>query len=84
VTDPESESDQVGFELSALSAYSIKPGELEGVPFWPRAAARIINTLTHFAVSIFASFTFGIMVVISAAGHPKPSSFLQIETNHSA
>ncbi len=52
MTDSESQPDQVGFELSALSAYSIKPGELEGVPFWPRAGARMIDTLAHLALSL--------------------------------
>ena len=44
---PESQPAIVGFELSALSAYSAAPGTIEGVSFWPRVAARMIDLVAH-------------------------------------
>jgi uncharacterized RDD family membrane protein YckC len=62
---------QVG-PLSALGPYSSPPGEIQGVAFWPRVAARVIDFIVHYMVSIVAAFFFAILLVIAAGGRPNP------------
>jgi uncharacterized RDD family membrane protein YckC len=59
-------------DFPTFGGYSSQPGELEGVGFWPRAAARIIDTVVHYVVGIFSGILFGILVFIASAGHPDP------------
>jgi uncharacterized RDD family membrane protein YckC len=61
----------IGIELSALSTYGAQPGNIQGVTFWPRALARLIDLLVHFSVSFAAGIFFTIMLFIAAAGHPS-------------
>ena len=62
---------QVG-PLSALGLHTSPPGEIKGVAFWPRVAARVIDFIVHYMVSIVAAFFFAILLVIAAGGHPSP------------
>jgi uncharacterized RDD family membrane protein YckC len=62
---------QVG-PLAALGPYTSQPSEIEGVSFWPRAAARVIDFVVHYVLSIVAAFFFGILLLIVAGGHPNP------------
>lgn len=48
------------------------PGELEGVGFWPRALARLVDMVIHFLVSSVTGFFFGIMLSIAGGGHIPP------------
>jgi uncharacterized RDD family membrane protein YckC len=66
----QSPTPELGLELSSLGAYGNAP--LEGVTFWPRVAARVIDFIVHYAVSLVTGFFFAILVVIAAAGHPDP------------
>jgi uncharacterized RDD family membrane protein YckC len=75
---PKSQPAIVGFELSALSAYSAAPGTIEGVSFWPRVAARMIDLVAHIAVTVVAGFLFGIMLLIAAGGHISPLLALKL------
>jgi uncharacterized RDD family membrane protein YckC len=61
----------IGIELSALSTYGAQPGSIQGVTFWPRALARLVDLLVHFSVSFAAGIFFTIMLFIAAAGHPS-------------
>jgi len=71
-TSPESSTPEVGLELSALRAYAGEPGAIEGVTFWPRVAARVIDLIVHSALAFLTGIFFVVMVVIAAAGHPSP------------
>jgi uncharacterized RDD family membrane protein YckC len=64
-------------EAPSFGGYSGLPGAIEGVSFWPRFAARVIDTIVHYLVSLIAGFLFGILLVIvaTATGH---NSALQI------
>jgi hypothetical protein len=44
-SEPHPQAGVVGFQLSALRAHGTEAGTIEGVGFWPRAAARVIDLL---------------------------------------
>jgi hypothetical protein len=44
-SEPHPQAGVVGFQLSALRAYGTEAGTIQGVGFWPRAAARVIDLL---------------------------------------
>ena len=52
-------------ELS-FGGYAGRPGQLEGVGFWPRAGARALDLLVHFIATYSAGFAFGIFIGIAA------------------
>ncbi|HXY10094.1 MAG TPA: RDD family protein [Terriglobales bacterium] len=62
---------QVG-PLSALGPYTSPPSEIEGVSFWPRVAARVIDFIVHYLLSLVSGFLFAVLLLIAAAGHPNP------------
>jgi uncharacterized RDD family membrane protein YckC len=55
-----------GIHLSALDSYSVQPGALAGVTFWPRAGARVIDLVIHYLISACSAFFVGIMLAIIA------------------
>ncbi len=48
----------------SFGGYVGTPGALEGVGFWPRAAARVIDWIVHYIVSICAGIIFGFLLGI--------------------
>jgi len=48
----------------SFGGYTGTPGALEGVGFWPRVAARIIDLVLHYIVSLFAGLGIGIVIGI--------------------
>jgi uncharacterized RDD family membrane protein YckC len=58
----------------SLGGYIGTPGALEGVGFWPRAGARIIDLVLHYIASIFAGLVLGILIGIlgTAMGRSVP------------
>jgi uncharacterized RDD family membrane protein YckC len=56
-----------GIHLSALDSYLGQPGSLPGVSFWPRAGARIIDTVIHYLIAFGSAFLFGILLAFVAA-----------------
>jgi uncharacterized RDD family membrane protein YckC len=59
-------------EVPGFSGYSSQPGDIEGVSFWPRACARIIDTILYLVVGYCAGILFAVLVFIAAAGRPDP------------
>lgn len=59
------------FEFSSFASYG-SPSGLQGVSFWPRVAARVIDTLVHFVVSFLSGILFVIMMAIAAGGRLDP------------
>jgi uncharacterized RDD family membrane protein YckC len=57
---------------SALLTYTPEPPGLQGVGFWPRLGARMIDMIVHYGAAFFTGILFGIMVVVAAGGHPSP------------
>jgi hypothetical protein len=68
-SEPHPQAGVVGFQLSALRAYGTEAGTIEGVGFWPRAAARVIDLLAHILVRFCAGCRFTIVQMIAAGGH---------------
>jgi len=54
--------------------------ELQGVSFWPRAAARLIDVGVHFLVAFFTGMLFMLMLVVASGGHIPP--FILIRLKH--
>jgi uncharacterized RDD family membrane protein YckC len=48
----------------------------EGVTFWPRLLARVIDLVVHYIATFLAGFLFGLILTIAAGGHP-PTPVLQ-------
>jgi uncharacterized RDD family membrane protein YckC len=69
---PDPANPPAGIHLSALAGYGGLPGAVQGVGFWPRALARLIDMAVHFAASFFAGILFVILLVIAAGGHVSP------------
>ena len=63
---------ELPLELSSLRAYAGEPGAIEGVGFWPRVAARVIDFVVHYIVGLATGVVFGIFIVIGSAGRPNP------------
>jgi uncharacterized RDD family membrane protein YckC len=78
-SEPHPQAGVVGFQLSALRAYGTEAGTIEGVGFWPRAAARVIDLLVHILVGFCAGFLFTIVQMIAAGGHPDRLLVLKLQ-----
>lgn len=72
MSTPEPPLPPLNLHLSALSSYMGAPGELQGVSFWPRVFARLIDLVVHYIVVAVTGFLFGIMLAIAAGGHISP------------
>lgn len=64
---PPPPGDETAFQFSSYAEATVTPGLPEGVRFWPRAAARIIDMVAHTMVGLMTGLMMGIMVGISAA-----------------
>lgn len=62
------------FHFSALDSYAGQPGALPGVPFWPRAAARVIDFIVHYLIVTCSGFFTGILIAIAAAIQHNPAA----------
>lgn len=78
-SEPHPQAGVVGFQLSALRAYGTEAGTIQGVGFWPRAAARVIDLLEHILVGFCAGFLFTIVQMIAAGGHPDRLLVLKLQ-----
>ena len=65
----------------SLAAYTGVHEGLTGVPFWPRAGARIIDLIVHYVVSWCAAFAFGIMLAIAVGGGPSATVVAKLRHN---
>ena len=55
--------------MPSFGGYLVEPGGLEGVTFWPRVAARLIDLVVHYCVSFFAGLLFVILLAAASGGH---------------
>src|SRR5580704_5700514 len=53
----------------SLGGYATEQSGLVGVSFWPRAAARLIDLVVHFAVRYGTGYLFGLMLLVASGGH---------------
>lgn len=56
--------------IPSFGGYAIPVGTLQGVSFWPRASARIIDFLLHYLVGVIAGTLFGLLLAVGAGGRP--------------
>jgi uncharacterized RDD family membrane protein YckC len=61
---PDFEPMSEGIHLSALDAYLGKPGALEGVGFWPRVAARVVDLALHYGMGVCGGYIFGFLALL--------------------
>ena len=52
----------------SFGGYATEPEGLEGVSFWPRAIARVIDYVVHYAVGFCSGTIFRIMLEIASGG----------------
>ena len=69
-------------EPPSFGGYAGTPGALEGVGFWPRAGARIIDMFVHFGVALFAGFFFGFVLAIVAGATGRSPEEMLAKLNH--
>jgi uncharacterized RDD family membrane protein YckC len=62
-------------ELLSYGGYIAQEG-IEGVGFWPRVAARIMDLVVHMIVSLFTGLFMGILIAIAAIATNQPTSLL--------
>jgi uncharacterized RDD family membrane protein YckC len=55
--------------LPTFGGYATESASLEGVTFWPRVAARVIDLIVHYFSTYAAGLLFGTMMVIASGGH---------------
>ena len=68
--------------VPTFGGYAGQPGGLEGVGFWPRVVARIIDTLVHYFVVLCASLLFGFLLAIAAIISHQPLPVLAAKLHH--
>jgi uncharacterized RDD family membrane protein YckC len=49
-----------------------EPNTIEGVSFWPRVGARVIDLVAHYIVAFCSGILFAILLVIAGGGHADP------------
>jgi uncharacterized RDD family membrane protein YckC len=59
-------------EVPSFGGYAGQPAGLNGVGFWPRVAARVIDMIVHFFTSFGAGILFTILLVVASGGHLSP------------
>lgn len=65
--------------VPTFGGYVPAENQLEGVTFWPRVGARIIDLLVHYLVSFVSGIVFVIMLVVASGGHASPVAMARLE-----
>ena len=65
--------------VPTFGGYAPQENHLEGVTFWPRVGARVIDLLVHYLVSFGSGILFVIMLVIASGGHASPVALARLE-----
>jgi uncharacterized RDD family membrane protein YckC len=68
--------------LFSFGGYIGTPGALEGVGFWPRAAARVIDLVLHYIVSLCAGVVFGFLLAVIGTAMGKSIPALVFKAQH--
>jgi uncharacterized RDD family membrane protein YckC len=61
-----------GWDNSTVG-YTPEPEGIQGVGFWPRVGARLIDTIAHFFVGLFTGTLFRVMLLVASGGHVPPA-----------
>jgi uncharacterized RDD family membrane protein YckC len=65
--------------VPTFGGYAPQQDELQGVTFWPRAGARIVDMIVHYIVAFTSAFLFGIMVLVASGGHSSPAVLAKMD-----
>ncbi|HET9406735.1 MAG TPA: RDD family protein [Candidatus Sulfotelmatobacter sp.] len=57
---------------NSLLQYIPEQEGIEGVSFWPRVAARVIDLIILYVTGFFSGVLFSVMLVIASGGHVSP------------
>jgi len=60
-------------EPFTFGGYAATAGELSGVGFWPRVAARMVDLVAHYLIGICTGMFFGFLIGVAAALTRQPS-----------
>src|SRR5215472_1083312 len=66
----------------SFGGYATAPEQIEGVGFWPRVGARVIDFVVQYVVAIFAGLIFGFGLGLIATMLGKPVSVLAMKMRH--
>jgi uncharacterized RDD family membrane protein YckC len=55
--------------IPSLGGYIPEAGSLQGITFWPRVGARLIDTGAHYAIRYASGYLFGMMLFVASGGH---------------
>jgi uncharacterized RDD family membrane protein YckC len=58
--------------VPTFGGYAPAPTQLQGVTFWPRVGARVIDLIVHYIVGFFSGILFVILLMIASGGHTSP------------
>jgi hypothetical protein len=68
------------FEVGSFGGYLDNAVAIEGVSFWPRVAARVIDLLVHYFIGFGAAMFFGILLAVAAGitGHSAALQYVKL------
>lgn len=58
--------------VPTFGGYAPEQSQLQGVTFWPRVGARVIDMIVHYIVSFVCGVLFVILLAIASGGHASP------------
>jgi uncharacterized RDD family membrane protein YckC len=70
------------YSAPSFGGYAAHEEGLEGVTFWPRAAARVIDFVVHYLVGFCTGILFTAMLTVVSGGHIPMSIMLKISRTH--
>jgi uncharacterized RDD family membrane protein YckC len=65
--------------VPTFGGYAPEQSQLQGVTFWPRVGARVIDMLVHYLVSFVSGILFVILLVIASGGHASPVAMARLQ-----
>ena len=63
-------SSSATLDIPSLSGYAAPPSGFQGVAFWPRFAARLIDFVVHYGAVYLAEMLFVFLLIAAAGGRP--------------
>src|SRR5271156_6322567 len=71
-------------DVVSFGGYAAPLSGFQGVTFWPRVLARIIDFLVHYIAAILAGFLFAFLLAIAAGGQPPAWVLQRVFQRHAA
>ncbi len=65
--------------VPTFGGYAPDQSKLEGVTFWPRVGARVIDLIVHYIVSFVSGFVFVVMLVVASGGKASPVMLAKLQ-----